>query len=260
MDKSIQLNQESNVLMRVSRLMKSYGGLKAVDDVSFEIYTGEIFALVGDNGAGKSTLVKALSGAMPQDSGSIEFDGKPVKLVTPRDADEIGIGCLYQGLGLVDALNVPENVFLGQEIQKQILGFIPQLDHVQMREKTIELLQQFGVDLPKVNDAVVNLSGGQRQTVAISRLLLKNVKLVIMDEPMAALGVDEGSRVLKLIENMRSKNISVIVISHNLEHVFKLANRIAVMKNGKLVNIVDTSSASRESVVKMITFGQDQKQ
>ena len=260
LEKSIQLNQESNVLMRVSRLMKSYGGLKAVDDVSFEIYTGEIFALVGDNGAGKSTLVKALSGATPQDSGSIEFDGKPVKLVKPRDADEIGIGCLYQGLGLVDALNVPENVFLGQEIQKQILGFIPQLDHVQMREKTIELLQQFGVDLPKVNDAVVNLSGGQRQTVAISRLLLKNVKLVIMDEPMAALGVDEGSKVLKLIENMKSKNISVIVISHNLEHVFKLANRIAVMKNGKLVNIVDTSSASRESVVKMITFGQDQKQ
>ena len=260
LEKSIQLNQESNVLMRVSRLMKSYGGLKAVDDVSFEIYTGEIFALVGDNGAGKSTLVKALSGATPQDSGSIEFDGKPVKLVRPRDADEIGIGCLYQGLGLVDALNVPENVFLGQEIQKQILGFIPQLDHVQMREKTIELLQQFGVDLPKVNDPVVNLSGGQRQTVAISRLLLKNVKLVIMDEPMAALGVDEGSKVLKLIENMKSKNISVIVISHNLEHVFKLANRIAVMKNGKLVNIVDTSSASRESVVKMITFGQDQKQ
>ena len=257
LEKSIQLNQESNVLMRVSRLMKSYGGLKAVDDVSFEIYTGEIFALVGDNGAGKSTLVKALSGATPQDSGSIEFDGKPVKLVKPRDADEIGIGCLYQGLGLVDALNVPENVFLGQEIQKQILGFIPQLDHVQMREKTIELLQQFGVDLPKVNDAVVNLSGGQRQTVAISRLLLKNVKLVIMDEPMAALGVDEGSKVLKLIENMKSKNISVIVISHNLEHVFKLANRIAVMKNGKLVNIVDTSSASRESVVKMITFGKD---
>ena len=257
LDKSIQLNQESNVLMRVSRLMKSYGGLKAVDDVSFEIYTGEIFALVGDNGAGKSTLVKALSGATPQDSGSIEFDGKPVKLAKPRDADEIGIGCLYQGLGLVDALNVPENVFLGQEIQKQILGFIPQLDHVQMREKTIELLQQFGVDLPKVNDPVVNLSGGQRQTVAISRLLLKNVKLVIMDEPMAALGVDEGSKVLKLIENMKSKNISVIVISHNLEHVFKLANRIAVMKNGKLVNIVDTSSASRESVVKMITFGKD---
>ena len=257
LEKSIELNRESNVLMRVSRLMKSYGGLKAVDDVSFEIYTGEIFALVGDNGAGKSTLVKALSGATPQDSGSIEFDGKPVKLAKPRDADEIGIGCLYQGLGLVDALNVPENVFLGQEIQKQILGFIPQLDHVQMREKTIELLQQFGVDLPKVNDPVVNLSGGQRQTVAISRLLLKNVKLVIMDEPMAALGVDEGSKVLKLIENMKSKNISVIVISHNLEHVFKLANRIAVMKNGKLVNIVDTSSASRESVVKMITFGKD---
>ena len=247
-------------LYEAKNITKKYGNLIALDDVNFHIAPNEVVGLLGDNGAGKSTLIKALSGATPQDSGSIEFDGKPVKLTKPRDADEIGIGCLYQGLGLVDALNVPENVFLGHEIQKHILGFIPQLDHVQMRKKTIELLQQFGVDLPKVNDAVVNLSGGQRQTVAISRLLLKNVKLVIMDEPMAALGVDEGSKVLKLIENMRSKNISVIVISHNLEHVFKLADRIAVMKNGKLVNIVETSSASRESVVKMITFGKDQKQ
>ena len=257
MDNSLELKQSSNIFMKVSNLSKSYGGLKAVNDVSFEIYRGEIFALVGDNGAGKSTLVKALAGALPPDSGSIEIEGNPVKLITPRDADKIGIGCLHQGLGLVDTLNVPENVFLGREIQKHILGFIPQLDHVQMRKKTIELLQQFGVDLPKINDAVVNLSGGQRQTVAISRLLLQNVKLVIMDEPMAALGVDEGSRVLKLIQNMRSKSISVIVISHNLEHVFKLANRIAVMKNGQLVKIVDTSLTSRESVVKMITFGQE---
>ena len=255
MKDSLQLNDTSNLLMKVSKLSKSYGGLKAVNDVNFEIYRGEIFALVGDNGAGKSTLVKALAGALPPDNGIIEMEGNPVKLATPRDADEIGIGCLHQGLGLVDALNVPENVFLGREIQKLILGFIPQLDHVQMRNKTIELLQQFGVDLPKINDAVVNLSGGQRQTVAISRLLLQKVKLVIMDEPMAALGVDEGSRVLELIKNMRSRKISVIVISHNLEHVFQLANRIAVMKNGQIIKIVDTTSTSRESVVKMITFG-----
>ena len=243
--------------MKVQRISKSYGGLKAVNDVSFEIYRGEIFALVGDNGAGKSTLVKALAGALPPDSGHIEIEGNQVNLTTPRDADEVGIGCLHQGLGLVDTLNVPENVFLGREIQKNILGFIPQLDHIKMREKTIELLQQFGVDLPKINDAVVNLSGGQRQTVAISRLLLQNVKLVIMDEPMAALGVDEGSRVLKLIKNMRDKGISVIVISHNLEHVFQLSNRIAILKNGRLVSIVDSTKVSRESVVKLITFGKE---
>ena len=243
--------------MKVQKLSKSYGGLKAVNDVSFNIYRGEIFALVGDNGAGKSTLVKALAGALPPDSGSIEIEGNQVNLINPRYADEVGIGCLHQGLGLVDTLNVPENVFLGREIQKYIFGFIPQLDRMKMREKTIELLQQFGVDLPKINEAVVNLSGGQRQTVAISRLLLKNVKLVIMDEPMAALGVEEGSRVLNLIKNMREKGISVIVISHNLEHVFQLSNRIAILKNGRLVSIVDATSVSRESVVKMITFGQE---
>ena len=257
MENSLKVSQSSKILMKVQRISKSYGGLKAVNDVSFEIYRGEIFALVGDNGAGKSTLVKALAGALPPDSGHIEIEGNQVNLTTPRDADEVGIGCLHQGLGLVDTLNVPENVFLGREIQKNILGFIPQLDHIKMREKTIELLQQFGVDLPKINDAVVNLSGGQRQTVAISRLLLQNVKLVIMDEPMAALGVDEGSRVLKLIKNMRDKGISVIVISHNLEHVFQLSNRIAILKNGRLVSIVDSTKVSRESVVKLITFGKE---
>lgn len=250
-------NQTPNFLLKVSKLSKNYGGLKAVNNINLGIYPGEIFALVGDNGAGKSTLVKALAGAIKPDSGEIEFDGKTVKLDSPRDADEVGIGCLHQGLGLVDTLNVPENVFLGRELQKRIFGFIPQLDHDQMRKKTIELLNQFGVDLPKVNEAVVNLSGGQRQSIAISRLLLQKIKLVIMDEPMAALGVEEGRHVLKLIENMRSKNISIIVITHNLEHVFKLANRIGVMKNGHLIKIVETSLTSRDSVVKMITFGHE---
>ena len=243
-------------VMRVTKLAKSYGGLKAVDAVSFEVYRGEILALVGDNGAGKSTLVKALAGAQPPDSGRIEIDGETVQLRTPRDADAAGIGCLHQGLGLVDALNVPENVFLGRELQTRLLGFIPQLDHGRMRERTIELLERFGVDLPRLNDPVLKLSGGQRQTVAISRLLLQEVRLVLMDEPMAALGVEEGRRVLDLVRAMRERGISVIVISHNLEHVFQLADRIAVMKNGRLIGVVATAATTREAVVKMITFGQ----
>ncbi|MGI9333728.1 MAG: ATP-binding cassette domain-containing protein [Gammaproteobacteria bacterium] len=237
-------------------LHKSYGGLRAVDGVSFDVYRGEILALVGDNGAGKSTLVKALAGAQPPDSGLIEIDGEAVELRTPRDADAAGIGCLHQGLGLVDALNVPENVFRGRELQTKLAGLIPRLDHRRMRERTIELLERFGVHLPRLNDPVLKLSGGQRQTVAISRLLLQEVRLVIMDEPMAALGVEEGRRVLELVRNMRAQGISVIVISHNLEHVFQLADRIAVMKNGRLIGVVEARSTTRDAVVRMITFGQ----
>jgi len=242
-------------VLRVTDLSKSYGGLKALDAVSFAVNRGEVLALVGDNGAGKSTLVKALSGAQPPDSGRIESDGQQIHLRTPRDADAAGIGCLHQSLGLVDTLNVPENVFLGRELQVNLLGFIPQLDHARMRAKTIELLERFGVHLPLLNDPVLKLSGGQRQTIAISRLLLQEVRLVIMDEPMAALGVEEGRRVLDLVGNMSDEGISIIVISHNLEHVFQIADRIAVMKNGRLIDVVTTAETSRDAVVKMITFG-----
>ena len=247
---------QATALMRVVGLQKSYGGLRAVDDVTFDVYRGEVLALVGDNGAGKSTLVKALAGAQPPDSGRIEIDDQPHSLRTPRDAEAAGIGCLHQGLGLVDALDVPENVFLGRELQTKAFGLVPQLDHGQMRARTIELLDRFGIHLPKLNEPVMRLSGGQRQTVAISRLLLQDVRLVIMDEPMAALGVEEGRRVLDLVRSMREEGISVIVISHNLEHVFQLADRIAVMKNGKLIGVVETASTTRDAVVGMITFGQ----
>jgi ABC-type sugar transport system ATPase subunit len=243
-------------LLRVVGLGKSYGGLKAVDDVTFDVEQAEILALVGDNGAGKSTLVKALSGAQPPDAGRIELDGRSIELRTPRDADAAGIGCLHQGLGLVDALNVPENVFLGRELETKLFGLVPQLDQKRMRERTIELLQRFGINLPRLNDPVVKLSGGQRQTVAISRLLLQEVRLVIMDEPMAALGVEEGRRVLDLVRAMRDEGITVLVISHNLEHVFQLADRIAVMKNGRLVGVVRTAETTRDTIVRMITFGQ----
>ena len=236
-------------------LTKSYGGLKAIDNINIEIKSGEILSLVGDNGAGKSTFVRTIAGVQSPDDGIIEIGNKEVKLENPNRASEYGIGCLHQGLGLIDTLNVPENVFLGRELQKKAFGIFPQLDNQRMREETKQLLEQFSIKLPKLNEAVVHLSGGQRQTIAISRLLLQKVKLVIMDEPMAALGVDEGSKVLSLIEKMKSENIGVLIISHNLEHVFRLSDRIAVMKNGKLLNVLDSKSTTREEVVKLITFG-----
>ena len=242
-------------VLNVVGLTKSYGGLKAVDDVSFEVFEGEILALVGDNGAGKSTLVKALAGAQPPDGGHIEIDGVLHQLNSPRDASEAGIGCLHQGLGLVDTLNVPENVFLGRELLTRLPLVIPQLDHRKMRERTIDLLSGFGISLPRLNDPVIRLSGGQRQTVAISRLLLQDVRLVVMDEPMAALGVEEGRRVLDLVRTMRDRGISIIVISHNLEHVFQLADRIAIMKNGRLIGVVSAETTTRDEVVRLITFG-----
>lgn len=252
---SVASESDASDVLRVTDVSKSYGGLKALDAVSFSVKRGEVLALVGDNGAGKSTLVKALSGAQPPDSGQIEANGQQVQLRNPRDADAAGIGCLHQNLGLVDSLNVPENVFLGRELQVKRLGFLPQLDHARMRSKTIELLERFSVHLPLLNEPVVRLSGGQRQTIAISRLLLQEVRLVIMDEPMAALGVEEGRRVLELVGNMRDQGISILVISHNLEHVFQIADRIAVLKNGQLIDVVAIAETTRDAVVKMITFG-----
>ncbi len=242
-------------VLNVEGLSKSFGGLKAVDDISLDVFEGEILALVGDNGAGKSTLVKAIAGAQPPDSGQISINGVVRQLNTPRDASDAGIGCLHQGLGLVDTLNVPENVFLGRELTTKLMGCIPQLDRARMRERTIELLSEFGISLPRLNDPVVGLSGGQRQTVAISRLLLQDVRLIIMDEPMAALGVEEGRRVLELVRTMSGRGISVIVITHNLEHVFQLADRIAVIKNGRLVGLVNAQSTTRYDIVRMITLG-----
>ena len=252
---SVMPADSPEALLRVIGLSKSYGGLKAVNSVSFDIYRGEVLALVGDNGAGKSTLIKALSGAQPPDEGDLELQGTPLRMRTPSDATAAGIGCLHQGLGLVDTLNVPENVFLGRELQTRLLGFIPQLDRAEMRKRTIELLGRFNIHLPRLNDPVTRLSGGQRQTIAISRLLLQEIQLMIMDEPMAALGVDEGKRVLDLVRNMRTRGISIIIISHNLEHVFQIADRIAVMKNGELVGVVDTAATTRDEIVGMITFG-----
>jgi len=246
---------DDDVLIGVHNLAKYYGGLRALDDVSLTIRRGEILALVGDNGAGKSTLIKALSGALEPDGGTIEVEGTATVFKTPRDATAAGIETVHQTLGLVDTLNVPENVFLGRELTTKVLGFFSQLDHAEMRRRTRALLERFAIGLPTLNEPVHSLSGGQRQTIAISRLLLAEPKLLIMDEPMAALGVDEGSKVLDLVVTLRQRGLTILVISHNLEHVFNIADRIAVMKNGKLVAVLPAAATTREAIVGLITMG-----
>jgi ABC-type sugar transport system ATPase subunit len=245
----------SDILFEGRGLNKRYGGLHALRDVDLKIYRGEVLALVGDNGAGKSTLIKAISGALVPDAGSIRFDGTEVSFTRPTDATAVGIETVHQNLGLVDELDVTQNVFLGRELTQSSLGFLPRLDKQEMRRQTVELLRNFSIAMPKLNDPVRKLSGGQRQIIAISRLLLAEPKLLIMDEPMAALGIDEGSKVLQLVAKLRETGITTLIISHNLEHVFGLADRVAVMKNGAMVGVKQTDETTREEIVSMITIG-----
>lgn len=249
-------NNGSECLFAGRGLNKRYGGLQALGDVDLAMYRGEVLALVGDNGAGKSTLIKAISGAIVPDSGSIEFDGAIVNFTKPTDATAVGIETVHQNLGLVDELDVTQNVFLGRELQRTSFGFLPRLDKQEMRRQTVDLLRNFSIAMPKLNDPVRKLSGGQRQIIAISRLLLAEPKLLIMDEPMAALGIDEGSKVLELVCKLRTSGITTLIISHNLEHVFGLADRIAVMKNGSMVGVKRTDETTKEEIVSMITLGQ----
>lgn len=242
-------------LLRLSNLNKWYDGLHALQDVSLSVAEGEIVALVGDNGAGKSTLVKIIAGAQTADDGEIILRGKTAAVANPRDATNLGIAALHQNLGLVGSLNVFENIFLGREETKYV-GPFRILDKKKMRARAIDLLGELAIDVPRLGVPVVSMSGGQRQCVAISRLLLDQVNLILMDEPMAALGVAEGRKVLGLIENLRARGVAVLIVSHNLEHVFPIANRIVVLKNGRLVGIVSPKEATRSDVVRMITTGE----
>lgn len=245
----------SDTILSLQRINKWYDGLHALQDVSFNVRQGEVVALVGDNGAGKSTLVKTIAGAQTPDSGEFLIDGSPVAIGSPREAEAQGIATLHQSLGLVGTLNVFENIFLGRE-ETTTFGPIRILDKKRMRERSIELLSELAIDVPRLDVPVVNMSGGQRQCVAISRLLLDDVRLIMMDEPMAALGVAEGQRVLDLIQALRAKGVSVLIISHNLEHVFSIADQIAVLKNGRMVGMVSPKEVTRNDVVRMITTGQ----
>ena len=243
-------------ILSVREISKSYGGLHAVRQASIDIFAGEVVALVGDNGAGKSSFIKMLSGVMQPDAGSILVGGREMQFHSPADARSAGIETLHQSLGLVDVFDVRENLFLGRELTTTKWGVLPVIDTRAMRQRTEELLARIDLKLPSIDAKVRSMSGGQRQSVAIARLLLEeDVRLLIMDEPMAALGVNEGQKVLQLIDSLRTKGLSTLIISHNLEHVFTVADRIAVMKSGRLIDVVNTREVQHDDIVSMIMTG-----
>jgi D-xylose transport system ATP-binding protein len=233
-------------------MTKRFGQVEALTDVDFEIRPGEVVALVGDNGAGKSTLIKALSGVQPADAGSITIDGQRVNIRSASDAYRLGIATVYQDLALCDNLDVVANLFLGAE--QLTSPFTRSLDEQAMEHKTLELLDSLGVtSLASVRARVGSLSGGQRQSVAIARSLLGEPRLVILDEPTAALGVVQTEQVLELIRRLRANGLAVIVISHNLENVYSVADRIVVLRLGRVAATFDRHDTPREEVVAAIT-------
>jgi D-xylose transport system ATP-binding protein len=232
---------------------KSFGPVQALSEVDFEVRAGEVVALVGDNGAGKSTLVKAIAGIHAADSGEIRFEGKPVTITNPTDAVSLGIATVYQDLALCDNLDVVENLFLGREERSdgpaRLAG---QLDEVAMEKRTGELLENLAVTITDLRAEVGTMSGGQRQQVAIARSLLGEPKLVMLDEPTAALGVRQTAMVLTLIKRLRERGYGVLVISHNLADVFEVADRIFVLRLGRKAGEFGTD-ASQDEVVAAIT-------
>jgi D-xylose transport system ATP-binding protein len=249
----------SQPLLALKGFSKSFGAVEALKDVDFEVYAGEVVGLVGDNGAGKSTLIKAMAGVQPPDSGEVWFEGRHVKLATPQAATALGIATVYQDLALAENLDVVANLFLGQELGDG-LGGVHVLDETAMEQKSVELLSSLGVTtLRSVRTEVASLSGGQRQAVAISRSLLGEPKLVLLDEPTAALGIVQTEQILKLIERLRDRGLGVIVISHNLANVFEVSDRIAVLRLGRMAATFKAEGASREEIVASMT-GADVKE
>ncbi|MFJ7077472.1 ATP-binding cassette domain-containing protein [Streptomyces sp. NPDC098781] len=227
---------------------KRFGAVQALTDVELEVHAGEVVALVGDNGAGKSTLVKTIAGVHPIDEGVIEWDGKSVSINRPHDAQSLGIATVYQDLALCDNIDVVGNLFLGRELKKRGV-----LDEVEMERRSRELLQTLSIRIPSVRIPIASLSGGQRQTVAIARSMLGEPKLVILDEPTAALGVEQTAQVLDLVERLRERGHAVILISHNMADVKAVADKVAVLRLGRNNGVFEVKTTSQEEIISAIT-------
>ncbi|MEU6439808.1 MULTISPECIES: ATP-binding cassette domain-containing protein [unclassified Streptomyces] len=227
---------------------KRFGAVQALTDVELEVHAGEVLALVGDNGAGKSTLVKTIAGAHSIDDGVIEWEGRPVSINRPHDAQELGIATVYQDLSLCDNLDVVGNLFLGREVRRWGV-----LDEVEMERRARELLTTLSIRIPSVRIPVASLSGGQRQTVAIARSMLGEPKLVILDEPTAALGVEQTAQVLDLVERLREQGLAVVLISHNMADVKSVADNVAVLRLGRNNGVFPVKTTSQEDIISAIT-------
>jgi ABC-type sugar transport system ATPase subunit len=240
-------------ILRVENLTKRFGGLTAVDNVSMDVNVGEVIGLLGDNGAGKSTLIKMVSGVYMPDEGSIYFKGQLANFSGPREARDSGIETIYQDLALAENLDIGSNIFLGREtLQKHLGGLIKTVDRTKMREESSKALERLNIRMPSLDQQVRNLSGGQRQAVAIARSIYWNAKLMIMDEPTAALGVSEQRKVLRLVKTLCGQGVPVIIISHNMQDVFAVSTRIIVMRRGKKVGERITSQTSPDEIVSLM--------
>ncbi|WP_104662715.1 ATP-binding cassette domain-containing protein [Ensifer adhaerens] len=237
-------------------LVKRYGRVTALDHADFDLYPGEILAVIGDNGAGKSSMIKAISGAVTPDEGEIRLEGQPVHFRSPMDARSAGIETVYQNLALSPALSIADNMFLGREIRKPgLMGkLFRTLDRSAMEQKARAKLSELGLmTIQNINQAVETLSGGQRQGVAVARAAAFGSKVVIMDEPTAALGVKESRRVLELILDVRSRGLPIVLISHNMPHVFEVADRIHVHRLGKRLCVINPKEHTMSDAVAFMT-------
>ncbi len=236
-----------SALLEVRQASKRFGAVEALQQVDFSVAAGEVVALVGDNGAGKSTLMKAIAGTLPLDSGELRIEGAALSPLGPHDVAQRGVSVVYQDLALCENLDVVANLFLGRELGGALL------DEVAMEQRAIELLASLGVTLPDPRVPVASLSGGQRQSVAIARAVLWKAKLVLLDEPTAALGVAQSRQVLALIGRLKAQGLGVAVVSHNLADVLEVADRIEVLRLGRNAGSFTAKSVTREQVVAAIT-------
>lgn len=238
-------------VLAVRNVWKSYGGVHAVQDVSLEFPRGSVTAIVGDNGAGKTTLIKILSGVIRPDRGTVSVDGQATTFASPAAARRLGIETVHQDLALADHRDVAENLFMGRELTHRI-GPVGILAIERMRAETNRALDDLNVKIPSIRQQVRRLSGGQRQAIAIGRAVHWGSRILIMDEPLAALGLHESGRVQELIELLATRGLTQIVVSHNLDHVFRLASRIAVMRLGHLVGVREASDTNHEEILRLI--------
>jgi D-xylose transport system ATP-binding protein len=247
-------------LLELEKVSKRFGPVQALDRVDFAVHAGEVIGLVGDNGAGKSTLVKTIAGIHSADEGAIRWQGDEVHISRPQDAVELGIATVYQDLALCDNLDVVANLFLGREEVAPGPGQVTrQLDEARMEHETAELLSNLAVTIPSLRSEVGTLSGGQRQQVAVARSLLGEPKVVLLDEPTAALGVAQTAQVLNLIRRLRERELGVVVISHNLADVFEVADRIFVLRLGRAGGEFEAEQTTEEHVVAAITGANSEK-
>jgi len=244
---------KEKALIYMKGIYKSFGAVSALEDVDFRLNYNEIVGLVGDNGAGKTTLIKILSGVFPPDRGEIFFNGKKVKLTSPMDAKKLGIETIHQNLALVEELNIERNIFMGREPTVFVLGgLVRLLDRKKMEREAQGILRNLKISINSTKERVKNLSGGQRQSVAIGRSLHFRARVIVMDEPTAALSVQETSKILSLTENLKEEGLSIIFISHNLYHVFSVADRITVLRHGRVVGDKRIEETDMDEITELI--------